>query len=52
MIMLSGTALEEEFRRRNAAIDAVAAYFNFQEGGAAARPHGRSFTGKGESDAV
>jgi hypothetical protein len=38
---LPGTTLEEEFRRRNAAINAVAAYCKFQEGGAAARPRGR-----------
>jgi Protein of unknown function (DUF3435) len=41
MMTLPGTTLEEEFRRRNAAIDAVAAYCKFQEGGAAARPRGR-----------
>ena len=36
IITLPGTTLEEEFRRRNAAINAVAAYCNFQEGGAIA----------------
>jgi hypothetical protein len=35
---LPGTTLEEEFRRRNAAIDAVAAYCKFEEGGP---PRGR-----------
>jgi hypothetical protein len=44
MITLPGTTLEEEFRRRNAAIDAVAAYCYFQEGGAAARPRERPST--------
>jgi hypothetical protein len=33
VITLPGTTLEEEFRRRNAAIDAVAAYCRFEEGG-------------------
>jgi hypothetical protein len=33
---LSGTTIEEEFRRRNTAIDIVVAYCYFQEGGAAA----------------
>jgi len=37
MMTLPGTTLEEEFRRRNAAIDAVATYCNFQEGGDSAR---------------
>jgi hypothetical protein len=46
MMTLPGTTLEEEFRRRNAAINAVAAYCKFQEGGAAARPRGRPPTGK------
>lgn len=32
-ITLPGTTLEEEFRRRNAAIDAVAAYCRFEEYG-------------------
>merc|ERR1712225_130629 len=36
--------IEEEFSRRNAAIDAVAAYCHFQEGGAAALPRKRSST--------
>ena len=35
IMTLPGTTLEEEFRRRNAAIDVVAAYCHFQEGGAA-----------------
>ncbi|KAI9771037.1 MAG: hypothetical protein M1839_002973 [Geoglossum umbratile] len=38
---MPGTTVEEEFRRRNAAIDAVAAYCYFQEGGAVAMPRGR-----------
>jgi len=46
IMTLPGTTLEEEFRRRNAAIDAVAASCNFQEGGAAARPCGRPSTGR------
>ncbi|KAM3081193.1 hypothetical protein ACMFMG_005148 [Clarireedia jacksonii] len=41
MITLPGKTIEEEFRRRNAAIDAVAAYCHFQEGGATARPRAR-----------
>ncbi|PSS27036.1 hypothetical protein M430DRAFT_31938 [Amorphotheca resinae ATCC 22711] len=41
---LLGTTIEEEFRRRNAAIDAVAAYCYFQEGAAAAQPRKRSST--------
>jgi Protein of unknown function (DUF3435) len=41
IMTLPETTLEEEFRRRNAAIDAVAAYCHFQEGGAAARPRER-----------
>jgi len=45
VMTLPGTTLEEEFRRRNAAINAVAAYCNFQEGGAAARPRGRLSAG-------
>jgi hypothetical protein len=46
MMTLPGTTLEEEFHRRNAAINAVAAYCKFQEGGAATRPRGRPPTGK------
>jgi hypothetical protein len=47
IMTLPGTTLEEEFRRRNAAIDAVAAFCNFQEGGAAAAgPRGRPSTGR------
>jgi hypothetical protein len=44
IITLPGTTLEEEFHRRNAAIDAVAAYCHFQEGGATARPCARPST--------
>jgi hypothetical protein len=44
IMTLPGTTIEEEFRRRNAAIDAVAAYCHFQEGGAAALLRKRSFT--------
>jgi hypothetical protein len=44
VMTLPGTTIEEEFRRRNAAIDAVAAYCHFQEGGAAAQPRKRSST--------
>jgi hypothetical protein len=36
MMTLLGTTIEEEFRRRNTAIDAVATYCHFQEGGTAA----------------
>jgi hypothetical protein len=46
IMTLPGTTLEEELRRRNAAIDAVAAYCNFQEGGAAAQPRRRLSTGR------
>ncbi|TVY22339.1 hypothetical protein LHYA1_G009107 [Lachnellula hyalina] len=42
IITLPGTTLEEELHRRNAAIDAVAAYCKFQEGGAAAQPRRRA----------
>jgi hypothetical protein len=35
IITLPGTTTEEEFRRRNAAINTVAAYCYFKEGGAA-----------------
>jgi len=41
MMTLPGTTLEEKFRQRNAAINAVAAYSKFQEGGAAAQPRRR-----------
>ena len=44
VMALPGTTIEEEFRRRNAAIDAVAAYCYFQEGGAAALLRKRSST--------
>ncbi len=44
IMTLLGTTIEEEFRRRNAAIDLVAAYCHFQEGGAAAIPRKRSST--------
>ena len=43
---LPGTTLEEEFRRRNAPINGVAAYCEFQEGGATARSRGRPPTRK------
>jgi hypothetical protein len=46
MITVLGTTLEEEFRWRNAAINAVAIYCKFQEGGAAAQPHRRPPTRK------
>ena len=46
VMTLPGTTVVEEFRRRNAAIDAVAAYCHFQEGGAVAMPRGRPFTQK------
>jgi len=46
MLTLSGTTLEEEIRRRNAAIDTVDAYCHFQEGGAAARPRGKPSAGR------
>ncbi|KAI9761205.1 MAG: hypothetical protein M1840_002005 [Geoglossum simile] len=41
VIIMLGTMVEEEFCRRNAAIDAVAAYYYFQEGRAIAMLHGR-----------
>jgi hypothetical protein len=44
IMTLPGTTLEEEFRRRNAAIDVVAAYCHFQEGGAVTRPRARPST--------
>ena len=44
MMMLSGTTIEEEFRRRNAAIDAVTTCYHFQEVGAAAQPRARPST--------
>jgi hypothetical protein len=44
VITLPGTTIEEEFRRRNTAIDAVAAYYYFQEGGAPAILRKRSST--------
>ena len=44
VMTLPGTTIEEEFRRRNGGIDAVAAYCHFQEGGAAALPRKRSST--------
>ncbi|KAH8663686.1 hypothetical protein BGZ60DRAFT_565713 [Tricladium varicosporioides] len=47
IMTLPGTTIEEEFRRRNAAIDAVAAYCHFQEGGAAARPRAKLTTHRG-----
>jgi hypothetical protein len=36
VMTIPGTTVEEEFHRRNTAIDAVAAYCHFQEGGAVA----------------
>ncbi|KAH8759530.1 hypothetical protein F5882DRAFT_431795 [Hyaloscypha sp. PMI_1271] len=44
VMTLPGTTIEEEFRRRNAAIDVVAAYYYFQEGRATALPRKRSST--------
>lgn len=41
---LPGTTVVEEFRWPNAAIDAIAAYCHFQEGGAIAMPRGRLST--------
>ena len=38
VMTMPGTTVEEEFCRRNAAINAVAAYCHFQEGGAVAMP--------------
>jgi hypothetical protein len=46
VMTLPGTTVEEEFRRRNAAISAVAVYCHFQEGGAVAMPRGRPSTRK------
>jgi hypothetical protein len=43
---LPGTTVAEEFRRRNAAIDAVAAYCRLKEGGAVAMPRGKPSTRK------
>jgi hypothetical protein len=42
IITLPETTIEEEFRRYNTAINAVAAYCHFQKGGAAAQPRKRS----------
>jgi hypothetical protein len=44
VMTLLGSTVEEEFCRRNAAIDAVASYCHFQEGGAVAMPRGRRST--------
>jgi hypothetical protein len=44
VMTLPGTTVVEEFRRRNAAIDAVATCCHFQEGGAVAMPRGRPST--------
>ncbi|KAF8855964.1 C2H2 finger domain protein [Acephala macrosclerotiorum] len=44
VMTLPSTTIEKEFRRRNAGIDAVAAYCHFQEGRAAALPHKKSST--------
>jgi hypothetical protein len=46
IMTLPGTTLEEEFGRRSTAINAVAAYCKFQEGGAVARPRKRLPTGR------
>ena len=46
VMTLPGSTVGEEFRRRNAAIDAVAAYCHFQEGGAVAIPRERPSTPK------
>ncbi|KAH8787515.1 C2H2 finger domain protein [Hyaloscypha sp. PMI_1271] len=46
VMTLPGTTVVEEFCRRNAAIEAVAAYCHFQEGGAVAMPRGRPSTQK------
>jgi hypothetical protein len=46
IMTLPGTTLEEEFRRRNTAIDTVAAYCHFQEGGAVTCPRARPSTQK------
>jgi hypothetical protein len=46
MMTLPGTTLAEEFGRRSTAINAVAAYCKFQEGGAVARPRKRLATGR------
>jgi hypothetical protein len=46
ILTLPGTTLKEEFARRNAAIDAVAAYCRFEEGGS---PRGRKLTRKASS---
>jgi hypothetical protein len=52
VMTLPGTTIVEEFCPRNAAIDAVAAYCYFQEGGACCRPTRATFVAKGESDLV
>ncbi|KAG9229617.1 hypothetical protein BJ875DRAFT_445798 [Amylocarpus encephaloides] len=44
VMTLPGSTVKEEFRRRNAAIDAVTAYCHFQEGGTVDMPRGRRLT--------
>ena len=44
VITLPGETIEAELRRRDTAIDAVAAYYHYQEGGAAAQPRPWSST--------
>jgi hypothetical protein len=46
MMTRPGITLKEEFCRRSTAINAVAAYCKFQEGGAVARLHRRPSTGR------
>jgi uncharacterized protein DUF3435 len=46
MMTLPGMTLDEEFCRRSTAINAVAAYCKFQEGGAVAQPRKRPPTGR------
>lgn len=46
IMTLPGATLEEDFRRRNAAINVVAAYCKFQEGGTAARSNRRPPTAR------
>jgi hypothetical protein len=47
IMTLPGTILEEEFRRRNAAINAVAAYCKFQEGSNARQRNQSAVGGRG-----
>lgn len=46
VMTLPGTTVAEEFRRRNAAIDAVATYCHFQEGGSVPQPRAGPCTRK------